>query len=50
MMCLTVPLAPQSYAVNVDQPAAEEIETRYTGTSVITASLVISPSGEAECW
>lgn len=49
-LCLTIPLAPRSYAVNVDQPAAEEIETRYTGTSLITASLVIYPSGEAECW
>lgn len=49
-LCLIVPMSPRSYAINVDQPAQEEIESRYTGTSLITASLSIPSSGEAECW
>ena len=49
-LCLTVPLVPKSYAVEVDTPAEEEVELYYTGTSSITASLSISSSGEAECW
>ena len=49
-LCLVAPLAPQSYAINVDQPTQEEIELHFTGTSLITASLSISSSGEAECW
>ena len=49
-LCLIIPLSPPSYAVSVDQPIQEEIEPRFTGTSLITASISISSSGEAECW
>lgn len=49
-LCLLIPLAPQSYAAEVDTPAEEEIEVYFTGTFGISACIAILPTGEAECW
>lgn len=49
-LCLMIPLAPHSYAAEVDTPADEDVELRYTGTFSISACLTIDSSGGAECW
>ena len=49
-LCLLIPLAPRSYAAEVDTSATGEVELYYTGTFSISACIAILPSGEAECW
>lgn len=49
-LCLLIPLAPRSHAVEVGTPVEEEVELYYTGTSLVSASIAILSSGEAECW
>lgn len=49
-LCLLVPIAPRSYAAEVNTLAEEEVELYYTGTSLVSASIEILVSGKAECW
>lgn len=49
-LCLILSLAPRSLAAEVDTPAEEIVEARYTGTSGIYADIEILSSGKAECW
>ena len=48
-LCLVVPLGLQVSAVSPEQEA-DELIPYYIGTSTTSASIEISPSGEAACW
>lgn len=48
-LCLTVPVGGQAYALSSEE-AVGELIPYYTGTFSTSASIDISPSGEAACW
>lgn len=48
-LCLTVPVGVQAYALSPEETVSEPVPY-YTGTFSTSASIDISPSGEAACW
>ena len=48
-LCLTVPVGFQAYALSSEEAVGEPVPY-YTGTFSTSASIDISPSGEASCW
>lgn len=49
-LCLLIPLAPRSYAAEMDTTKQEEVELYYTGTFGVSACIEILSTGKAECW
>lgn len=48
-LCLVAPLGLQAFAVTPEEKVGEPVPY-YIGTSTTSASIEISPSGEAACW
>ena len=48
-LCLVVPLGLQTFAISPEEEAGAPVPY-YIGTSTTSASIEISPSGEAACW
>lgn len=49
VLCLAVPLGLQAFALSPEEKVGEPVPY-YIGTSTTSASIEISPSGEAACW
>lgn len=49
VLCLVAPLGLQAFAVTPEEKVGEPVPY-YIGTSTTSASIEISPSGEAACW